>query len=67
MHASHTIVHDQRRCSRCLGMFPADESLFFPDEHAWWLCEPCSERLLGPDRMKGWRRAPQPASEDATQ
>jgi hypothetical protein len=47
-------------------MFPADATLFFPTELSWWLCERCSERLVGPDRLKGWRRTPQDGSGEAT-
>jgi hypothetical protein len=66
MNANHAIVQGQRRCNRCLRMFPADATLFFPTELSWWLCERCSERLIGPDRLKGWRRTPQDGSGAAT-
>jgi hypothetical protein len=58
MTVNEDLVQGQRRCSRCRGVFPADEALFFPSELSWWLCEPCSERLVGPDRLKGWSRTP---------
>jgi hypothetical protein len=44
-----------RQCSRCRATFPADPDAGFTEEHAWWLCPPCSIALVGADRLRGWR------------
>jgi hypothetical protein len=36
-----------RQCSRCRASFPADDTLLFTAEHAWWLCPACRDALLG--------------------
>jgi hypothetical protein len=41
-----------RQCSRCRAEFPVDPSLWFPQSHAWWLCPPCDEALLGATRRQ---------------
>jgi hypothetical protein len=46
-----------RTCSRCRAAFPADPTLLFTADDEWWLCPPCSEMLLGTNRLRGWRRA----------
>ena len=38
----------ERRCWRCLKMFPGDSTRAPTPTPAWWLCEPCDRILLGP-------------------
>jgi hypothetical protein len=35
----------ERRCWRCLQMFPGDSTRTPPQ---WWLCDPCDRILLAP-------------------
>jgi hypothetical protein len=44
-----------RRCSRCLTDHPADPTLLHTADHAWWLCDACTESLLGTGRLRGWQ------------
>jgi hypothetical protein len=37
----------QRRCWRCLQMFPGDATRTPTRTPEWWLCEPCDRILLG--------------------
>ena len=46
-----------RLCSRCRTEHPADPTLHRTAEHAWWLCEACTESLLGTTRLRGWQAA----------
>jgi hypothetical protein len=36
----------ERRCWRCLHMFPADSERGAPAREQFWLCEPCEATLL---------------------
>jgi hypothetical protein len=47
-----------RQCSRCRATYPSDPTLFFTAQYAWWLCPLCEEKLLGADRLRGWRAEP---------
>jgi hypothetical protein len=40
----------ERRCWRCLQMFPGDSSRASTPTPEWWLCEPCDRILLAPRR-----------------
>ena len=40
----------ERRCWRCLQMFPGDPSRASTPTPEWWLCEPCDRILLAPRR-----------------
>jgi len=39
----------ERRCGRCLQMFPGDATRAPTTRSEWWLCEPCERILLGHD------------------
>jgi hypothetical protein len=36
----------ERRCWRCLQMFPGDTDRQMPVRDEFWLCEPCDATLL---------------------
>jgi hypothetical protein len=36
----------ERRCWRCLGMFPGDPTREPTPTPEWWLCDPCDRILL---------------------
>jgi hypothetical protein len=38
----------ERRCWRCLHMFPGDPTQAPTPTPQWWLCDPCERILLGP-------------------
>ena len=40
----------ERRCWRCLQMFPGDSTRAPTPTPEWWLCEPCDRILLAPGR-----------------
>ena len=40
----------ERRCWRCLQMFPGDSTRTPTPTPDWWLCEPCDGILLAPAR-----------------
>jgi hypothetical protein len=39
-----------RQCGRCRKSFPSDPTLPLSVRLDWWLCPPCHEALLGPQR-----------------
>jgi hypothetical protein len=39
----------ERRCWRCLQMFPGDPTREPTRTPEWWLCDPCDHVLLGAD------------------
>jgi hypothetical protein len=41
----------ERRCWRCLQMFPGDSTAAPTPTPQWWLCEPC-ERILLPAKQR---------------
>jgi hypothetical protein len=55
-----------RRCSRCREEFPADPTLLFPQDNAWWLCPPCQQILLGAKRSSGRRASEAPEASTTT-
>jgi hypothetical protein len=38
----------ERRCWRCLQMFPGDSTEAPTPTPQWWLCDPCDRILLAP-------------------
>jgi hypothetical protein len=38
----------ERRCWRCLQMFPGDSTMAPTPRPQWWLCDPCDRILLAP-------------------
>ena len=38
----------ERRCWRCLQMFPGDPTRAPTPTPEWWLCDPCDRILLAP-------------------
>jgi hypothetical protein len=38
----------ERRCWRCLQMFPGDSTRAPTPTPQWWLCDPCDRVLLAP-------------------
>ena len=40
----------ERRCWRCLHMFPGDPAREPTPTPEWWLCDPCEQMLLGSTR-----------------
>jgi hypothetical protein len=40
----------ERRCWRCLEMFPGDPTRAPTRAPEWWLCEPCDRILLAPQQ-----------------
>ena len=38
----------ERRCWRCLQMFPGDSTMPPTPTPQWWLCDPCDRILLAP-------------------
>ena len=40
----------ERRCWRCLHMFPGDPTRAPTLSPEWWLCDPCDRILLAPMR-----------------
>jgi hypothetical protein len=38
----------ERRCWRCLQMFPGDATRAPTPTPEWWLCDPCDRILLAP-------------------
>ena len=38
----------ERRCWRCLQMFPGDSTRAPTPTPQWWLCDPCDRILLAP-------------------
>jgi hypothetical protein len=43
---------DERRCWRCLQMFPGDADRGTPMRNEFWLCDPCEAALL-PSTQRG--------------
>jgi hypothetical protein len=43
---------DERRCWRCLQMFPGDADRGTPMRDEFWLCDPCEAALL-PSTQRG--------------
>ena len=41
----------ERRCWRCLQMFPGDSTAAPIPTPGWWLCDPC-DRILLPARQR---------------
>ena len=41
----------ERRCWRCLQMFPGDSMMGPMPTPQWWLCDPC-DRILLPTRQR---------------
>jgi hypothetical protein len=41
-----------RQCGRCRKSFPSDPTLPLSVRLDWWLCPPCHDTLLGPQRPK---------------
>ena len=41
----------ERRCWRCLQMFPGDSTTAPTPTPQWWLCAPC-DRILLPARLR---------------
>jgi hypothetical protein len=41
--------HDtpSRRCWRCLQTFACTADDILPGPTEWWLCDPCSQKLIG--------------------
>jgi hypothetical protein len=46
-----TVAVVERRCWRCLRMFPGDATRAPTKTPEWWLCQPC-ERVLLPSRKE---------------
>ena len=42
-----------RRCGRCLQMFPGDATRAPTARPEWWLCESCHDVLIGPEIGRG--------------
>jgi hypothetical protein len=40
----------ERRCWRCLQMFPGDATRAPTPTPQWWLCDPCDRMLLAPQQ-----------------
>ena len=39
-----------RQCGRCRDSFPLDPTLPVSARLDWWLCPPCHDALLGPQK-----------------